>query len=86
MLRELLNCLHDELRVGGVTVTRGIAGFGASGRIHASNLLDLSLNLPLVVEFFDAPEKVQVALKRVHDYVGPGHVVTWQARLNIGDD
>jgi PII-like signaling protein len=84
-LRELLDCLHDELRVGGVTVTRGIAGFGASGKMHTAAILDLSLDLPLVVEFFDAPDKVAAALARIHDYVGPGHVVTWRAELNIGE-
>ena len=84
-LQELLTCLHDELKVCGVTVLRGIAGFGASGKMHTSMLLDISLDLPLVVEFFDSPEKVRVALKKIHDFVGPGHVVTWAAELNMGD-
>jgi len=86
MLQELLRCLHDELRVRGVTVMRGIAGFGASGRIHTSSLLDISLDLPLVVEFFDTPEKARMALQKIQDYVGPGHMVTWEAELNAGDD
>lgn len=85
-LDELVRCLHDELKVRGVTVMRAIQGYGNSGRIHASGLLDLSLDLPLVLEFFDSPEKVHQALKRIHDYVGPGHVVTWAAELNIGDE
>jgi PII-like signaling protein len=84
MLQELLDCLHDELKVCGVTVLRGIAGYGASGRIHGASLLDISLNLPLVVEFFDSPAKVQVALKKIHKYVGPGHVVVWGAELDMG--
>jgi len=82
-LQALLTCLHDELKVCGVTVLRGIAGFGASGKMHSSTLLDLSLDLPLVVEFFDTPEKVRTALERIHEFVGPGHVVTWAAELNI---
>ncbi len=84
-LQEMLACLHDELKVCGVTVLRGIAGFGASGKMHTSSLLDISLDLPLVVEFFDTPEKVHTALKKIHDFVGPGHVVTWAAELNIGE-
>lgn len=84
-LDKMLSCLHDELKVCGVTVLRGIAGFGASGKMHTSMLLDISLDLPLVVEFFDRPEKVQLALKKIHDFVGPGHVVTWAAELNIGE-
>jgi len=81
-LQAMLDCLHDELQVRGVTVMRGIAGFGASGKMHVSGLLDLSLDLPLVVEFFDQPDKVRLAIGRIQDYVGPGHVVTWAAELN----
>lgn len=85
LLPGLLKCLHDELKVCGVTVLRGIAGFGASGRLHTASLLDISLDLPLIVEFFDAPERAQTAIERIHDYVGSGHVVTWRAELNMGD-
>jgi PII-like signaling protein len=83
-LQDLLDCLHDELGVRGVTVLRGIAGYGASGRLHTAGLLELSLDLPLVVEFFDAPQRVQTALERIQRFVGPGHVVTWPAQLNQG--
>ncbi len=85
-LQELLSCLHDELKVKGVTVMRGIAGFGASGKIHLASLIDISLNLPLVLEFFDEAGKVHEALRRIHDFVGEGHVVTWPAQLNIRED
>ena len=84
-LQKMLDCLHDELKVRGVTVLRGIAGYGASGKMHSSTLLDISLDLPLVVEFFDSPEKVRLALDKIHDFVGPGHVVTWPAELNMGE-
>jgi PII-like signaling protein len=33
-LAELLQYLHDESKVRGVTVFRGITGFGSSGEIH----------------------------------------------------
>lgn len=83
-LNELVKCLHDELGVRGVTVLRAIEGYGESGEWHGSSLLDVSLNLPLVLEFFDTPEKVERAMERIHDYVGPGHVVSWEANLNLG--
>ena len=83
-LQGMLDCLHDELKVRGVTVMRGIAGFGASGRMHTATLLDISLDLPLVVEFFDTPDKAQVAVDKIQEFVGPGHLVTWAAELNMG--
>ena len=55
-LEELLQRLHDEEQVQGVTVFRGISGFGKSGKLHSSSLLDMSLDLPLVIEFFDVPQ------------------------------
>lgn len=82
-LGPLLRCLHDELRVRGVTVTRGVAGFGPSGHFHTAALIDLSLDLPLVLEFFDEPEKVQRALHRLGDFLAPGHLVTWPVRVEV---
>ena len=76
---------HDEERVRGVTAFRGIAGFGASGKVHSSTLLDMSLNLPLVVEFFDEPEKVDRILEHLTKRRLPGHIVSWSATLNLDD-
>jgi PII-like signaling protein len=85
-LDAIVHCLHDELKLQGVTVLRAVEGYGASRRIHGAGLIDMSLNLPLVVEFFDRPERVRDALARIQDFVGPGHVVTWSAELNIDTD
>ena len=84
-LKQLLECLHDEQKVRGVTAFRGIAGFGASGRMHSSTLLDVSLDLPLVLEFFDEPKKTKDVLKRLNAFIKPGHIVTWPASLNMGE-
>ncbi|RDH90907.1 MAG: hypothetical protein DIZ77_06090 [endosymbiont of Seepiophila jonesi] len=81
-LRQLLDFLHQEEQVRGVTTFRGIAGFGKSGKAHESSLLDISLDLPLVIEFFDLPEKVEQVLQDLNKLIEPGHVVSWSARLN----
>ncbi len=83
--KTLLQYLHDESRVRGVTVFRGITGFGRSGHVHSSTLIDMSLDLPVVVEFFDTPGKVAAILKHVNTLVGPGHIVTWPAQVNEKD-
>ncbi|HPE80171.1 MAG TPA: DUF190 domain-containing protein [Gammaproteobacteria bacterium] len=46
-------------------------------------MLDVSLDLPVVVEFFDAAEKVAVVLPLINDIVGPGHIVSWPANVNM---
>ena len=78
----LLKRLHDWEHVRGVTVFRGIAGFGESGRIHTSKWIDLSLDLPVIVEFFDTPEKVDAIIEHLEDTIKPGHILTWNARVN----
>jgi uncharacterized protein len=82
LLKTLLATLHDDEKVRGVTVFRGTSGFGRSGVVHSSTLLDLSLNLPVVVEFFDDPGKVTRILSHLSKLVAPGHIVSWAARVN----
>ncbi|MEZ5672107.1 MAG: DUF190 domain-containing protein [Thiotrichaceae bacterium] len=57
-LSSLLQYLHDESRLHGVTVLRGVSDFGKSGKIHSSHLIDLSFDLPIIVEFFDTTDKI----------------------------
>jgi PII-like signaling protein len=84
-LEHYLSLLHDQEQVWGVTAFRGIAGFGKSGRMHSSTLIDISLNLPLVIEFFDRPEKVAQVLSDLKNELEPGHVLTWTAHVNNGE-
>jgi PII-like signaling protein len=83
-LKTLLARLHDDEKVRGVTVFRGISGFGRSGAVHSSTLLDLSLDLPVVIEFFDGPDKVRRILNHLKDLLPPGHVISWPAQVNEG--
>ena len=82
-LGELLSYLHDESKVHGVTVFRGITGFGGSGKFHSSTLLDLSLDLPLVIEFYDTPERAAAIIEHLNSQIKPGHIVYWPAHTNI---
>jgi len=84
LMKPLLARLHDEEKVRGVTVFRGISGFGRSGVVHSTTLLDLSLDLPVVIEFFDAPDKVRRILSHLKTLLPPGHVVSWSAQINEG--
>jgi uncharacterized protein len=51
-----------ELGMAGATVLHGAMGFGANSRVHTTNLLELSTDLPIVVEIVDTAEKVQSLL------------------------
>ena len=83
MLPGLLERLHDDEKVRGVSVFRAISGFGSSGTVHSSSLLDLSLDLPVAVEFFDRPGKVNAIMEHLADVVEAGHMIRWEAEANL---
>lgn len=80
-LGSLLKRLRDWEKLRGVTVFRGISGFGDSGVIHNAGLVDISLHLPIVVEFFDKPEKITTIIDHLGTFIKPGHLLTWQAQV-----
>ena len=81
--QQIIDMLHRDHRVSGVTAFRGIAGFGKSGHIHEAGLLDVSLDLPVIIEFFDRPDKVAEVLPLINEMLGPGHIVSWPATANL---
>jgi PII-like signaling protein len=83
-INALVRVLHDELGVQGVTVVRGIEGYGSSGVVHSASLIDLSGDLPVILEFFDEAEKVRRAIARIAEFVAPGHIVSWPVTVEKG--
>lgn len=80
-MKTIFERLHNQHKVHGVTVFRGIAGFGASGEVHSADLLRLSVDLPLVIEFFDETETVKAALDWIRELVPPEHIVFWPMQI-----
>lgn len=78
-LNKALDILRDEEKIFGVTIIRGIAGFGENREVHTSSLLTLSLELPLIIEFYDEPEKVEKAIKTLTSRLDLKHIISWQA-------
>lgn len=81
-LDNLIKRLHDWEKVRGVSVFRGISGYGENGQLHTASFSDLSLDLPLVVEFFDEPAKIEKILEHLNDTIKPKHMVKWNAWVN----
>jgi PII-like signaling protein len=81
-LNSLVKQLRDWEKIRGVTVFRGVAGYGDSGVIHGVGIMDLSLDLPIVIEFYDVPDKVEAIIEHLDASIKPGHMVTWTAKIN----
>ncbi|MDH5710864.1 MAG: DUF190 domain-containing protein [Gammaproteobacteria bacterium] len=76
---KIFERLHDEHKIKGVTMFRGIAGFGESGETHSSSLLDMSFDMPVIVEFFDEEARVRAALDSLSDLTTSCRVITFSA-------
>ena len=73
----------EKADVRGFTVFRGVAGLGSDHKLHKASLLDLSSELPIVIEFFDTPQRVDEILKQLESMVKPDHIVSWPAQSGI---
>jgi uncharacterized protein len=62
----IVRCAKDA-GLAGATVTRAVEGFGADSIIHKAKLLELSEDLPFVIEIVDSEEKVRDFLETVDE-------------------
>ena len=68
-----------EQGLAGATVLKGVLGYGASDHIRTSKLLDLSGDMPLVVEIVDKAAKIEAfrtVLTELMESCGRGGMVT----------
>lgn len=60
--------------LAGATVLHGPMGFGRHARLHTAKLLELSSDLPVVIEIVDSAEAIERFLVEVDHLVGEGLV------------
>lgn len=70
-----------EAHLAGATVLRGPMGFGRHSRMRTSKLLELSTDLPVVIEIVDAEDKVDAFLPTVDELVTEGLVTLEAVRI-----
>lgn len=76
--RPLYEALVQALRandIAGVTVYRGILGYGANRRIHKESPLNLSHDAPILLTVVDQEEKLRAIVPVLDDMVQQGIVV-----------
>ena len=70
-----------EVHLAGATVLRGPMGFGRHSRVHTAKLLELSTDLPVVIEIVDSEEKIDAFLPIVDELVTEGLVTLEAVRI-----
>ena len=82
--RPLEIALLERLRAegfAGATVFRGVSGFGANSVIHTTHLLELSTDLPVVIEVVDSEEKIERLLPILDEMLDDGLVTMEKVRV-----
>ncbi len=69
------------LNLAGATVLKGVMGFGADSRIHTAKLLELSVDLPMVIEIVDTEENINKLMPFIDETVTEGLVTLEKMRV-----
>jgi len=65
----------------GVTVLRGVAGYGGSSVYHTDKILRLSQDLPIILEVVETTERIDQILPRLDGMVEGGLVTLEKVRV-----
>jgi uncharacterized protein len=89
-LYEIIVQKVRELGLAGATVLRGSEGFGAHSVVHTTHLLEMSTDLPVVIEVVDTEDKIKLLLPHLETMVQEGmitmeYVVILMYRHNGGN-
>ena len=67
--------------LAGVSVLRGVEGYGASSLIHTTRILSLSEDLPVVIVIIDEEAKLRAFLPQLDELIGEGLVTLDQVEV-----
>jgi hypothetical protein len=80
-LYEAIVLKARELHLGGATVLRGPMGYGKTSRLHTAKILQLSMDLPLVIEIVDSEERITAFLPVLDKMISGGLVTLEKVKV-----
>lgn len=80
LYESIVEILHRE-KTSGVTVLRGITGFGPRSQVHTSHILRLSQDLPIVIEIVDSQENIDRVLPMIEPLVQNGLITSEKVQV-----
>ena len=72
-LYEVILMAAKKQGLAGCTVLRGIMSFGATSRVHTARLIEISQDLPIVVEIVDHEDKINAFVDIVDNLMQQAH-------------
>ncbi len=67
--------------LGGATIYKAVAGVGHSKKIHTFDILNLSQDIPLVIEIIDNKDKIDYFLKNNRDLLSKTFITLKQIEI-----
>ena len=80
LYEAIVEMLRKE-RFSGVTVLRGVAGYGGSSVYHTDKILRLSQDLPIILEVVESAERIESILPRLDEMVEGGLITLEKVRV-----
>jgi len=75
-LYEAIVLKAREMHLAGATVFRSPMGYGHTSRLHTAKILQLSTDLPIVVEIVDLADRIAAFVPVVHGMLRGGMITT----------
>lgn len=80
-LYEAIVAKARELKLAGATVLRGPMGYGRNAHIHRANLLDISEDLPVIVEIVESQGNIDRLLPELQAMLGSSLVTLEKVKV-----
>jgi PII-like signaling protein len=80
LYEAIVEMLRKE-KFSGVTVLRGVAGYGGSSIYHTDKILRLSQDLPIILEVVESTERIEQMLPRLDEMVEGGLITLEKVRV-----
>lgn len=81
LLYQVIVDLLRREQFSGVTVLRGIGGYGSTSVYHTDKILRLSQDLPVVLEVVESAERIEKILPTLDEMIGGGLITLEKVRV-----
>lgn len=80
LYQEIVEMLRQR-KYAGATVFRGIMSFGANSTLHTDRFLELSVDMPIVIECVETEERIKAILPELDAMIGGGLITLERAKV-----
>jgi uncharacterized protein len=80
LYQEIIHLLRKR-KYAGATAFRGIMSFGANSKIHSDRFLELSVDLPIVIECVETEEQIMAVLPELDNMIEGGLITLERAKV-----